>query len=188
MIEFIIAGLGNPGERYDATRHNAGFWTVDELARRRGVKIKKIKFHGVYAAAGNLLLLKPQTFMNLSGQAVRDAASFYKLPPERVIVIHDDAALPPGKLRLRAGGSDGGHNGLKDILYHLQSDRFPRVKIGIGSPPPEIPMTDWVTAFVPPPDLNALRDAVPRAADAAECILSKGIEAAMNLFNAPEKP
>ncbi len=188
MIEFIIAGLGNPGERYDATRHNAGFWAVDELARRRGVKIKKIKFHGVYAVDGNLLLLKPQTFMNLSGQAVRDAAVFYNLPPEKVIIIHDDAALPPGKLRLRAGGSDGGHNGLKDILYHLQSDRFPRVKIGVGPPPPEVPLADWVIGPVPKSDRKALEDAIPRAADAAECILSEGIEAAMNLFNAPDKP
>ncbi|MDR1668929.1 MAG: aminoacyl-tRNA hydrolase [Oscillospiraceae bacterium] len=183
MVEFLIAGLGNPGERYEKTRHNVGFWTVDELARRRGVKVKKLKFHGVYAADGNLLLLKPQTFMNLSGQAVRDAAAFYKLPPERVIVIHDDAALPPGKLRIRASGSDGGHNGIKDILYHLQTDRFLRVKIGIGPPPPEIPLTDWVTGAVPASERNVLESAVPRAADAAECILSKGIEPAMNLYN-----
>ncbi|MDR1693423.1 MAG: aminoacyl-tRNA hydrolase [Oscillospiraceae bacterium] len=183
MVEFIIAGLGNPGERYDQTRHNAGFWTVDELASRRGIKVKKLKFHGVYATDGNLLLLKPQTFMNLSGQSVRDACAFYKIPPERLIVIYDDVSLPPGKIRLRPTGSDGGHNGIKDILYHIQTDSFPRVKIGVGPPPPEVPLADWVTGILPQPDRKPILDAVPRAADAAEWILRHGIEAAMNRFN-----
>ncbi|MDR0294126.1 MAG: aminoacyl-tRNA hydrolase [Oscillospiraceae bacterium] len=184
MTDFLITGLGNPGGRYDNTRHNAGFWVLDELARRRGVKIRKIKFHAVYAAAGNILLLKPQTFMNLSGRAVRDAAAFYKLPPGRIIVVHDEAALPPGRLRLRASGSDGGHNGLKDILYHLQSDRFLRVKIGVGGPPdPETDLAGWVLAQISEGDRKILDEAVPRAADAVECILREGIEAAMNRFN-----
>jgi PTH1 family peptidyl-tRNA hydrolase len=185
VIEYLIAGLGNPGSQYDNTRHNIGFWVLDELARRSGVKkIKKIKFHGTYALADNLLLLKPQTFMNRSGQSVRDAAAFYKLPPERVVIVYDEVALPPGKLRLRASGSDGGHNGMKDILYHLQTDQFPRVRIGVGGPPhPEIDLADWVLAPVAAADRKVLDEAVCRAADAVECVVKDGIEAAMNKFN-----
>ena len=185
MVEWIVVGLGNPGARYDNTRHNIGFWVLDELGRRRGVKkIKKLKFHSTYAPAENLLLLKPQTFMNRSGQAARDAAAFYKVPPERIIVVYDEAALPPGKLRLRAAGSDGGHNGMKDILYHLQTDRFPRVRVGVGGPPhPEIDLADWVLAPIAPADRKMFDETVPRAADAVECIVAKGVETAMNQYN-----
>ncbi|MDR0326501.1 MAG: aminoacyl-tRNA hydrolase [Oscillospiraceae bacterium] len=184
MTDCLIAGLGNPGKVYENTRHNAGFWVLDELAQRRGVKIKKIKFHGTYAQTDSLLLLKPQTFMNRSGQAVRDAAAFYQIPPERIIVVYDEAALPPGRLRLRASGSDGGHNGLKDILYHLQTDRFPRVRIGVGGPPhPDTDLADWVLAPIASADRTLFADAVRRAADAVECIVREGIETAMNQYN-----
>lgn len=184
MIDYLIAGLGNPGERYDNTRHNMGFLVADELMRKHGVKFKKVKFHSVCANWDNVLLIKPQTFMNLSGQAVRDAARFYQLPPERVIVIHDDIALPPGRLRLRPSGSDGGHNGIKDILYHLQSDAFPRVKVGVGNPPHhDIFLNDWVLSQIGTGDRKILNEAIVRAADAVECILSDGIETAMNRFN-----
>ena len=185
MVEWMIAGLGNPGAQYDNTRHNAGFWVLDELARRAGVKkIQKLKFHSAYATVENLLLLKPQTFMNRSGQAVRDAAAFYKLPPERIVVVYDEAALPPGRLRLRASGSDGGHNGMKDILYHLRSDQFPRVRVGVGGPPhPEMDLADWVLAPIDPDGRKALDGIIPRAADAAECIIAKGVETAMNQYN-----
>jgi PTH1 family peptidyl-tRNA hydrolase len=185
VVEYLIAGLGNPGSQYDNTRHNAGFWVLDELARRNGVKkIKKLKFSSAYALAENLLLLKPQTFMNRSGQAVRDAAAFYKLPAEKVIIVYDETALPPGRLRIRASGSDGGHNGMKDILYHLQTDQFPRVRIGVGGPPhPDIDLAGWVLAHLSPADRKALDEAVIRAADAVECIVREGIETAMNKFN-----
>jgi PTH1 family peptidyl-tRNA hydrolase len=186
MIETIVAGLGNPGSQYDNTRHNIGFWVLDELARRMGVpKIKKIKFHSTYAPAGKVLLLKPQIFMNRSGQAVRDAAAYYKVPSERIIAVYDEAALPPGRLRLRASGSDGGHNGMKSLLYHLQTDQFPRVRIGIGGPPhPEEDLADWVLAPVPSAERKVLDGAAIRAADAVECIIEKGITHAMNEFNA----
>jgi PTH1 family peptidyl-tRNA hydrolase len=194
VIEYIIAGLGNPGSQYDNTRHNAGFWVLDELARRAGLKkIKKLKFNSAYApiiASGGspVLLLKPQTFMNRSGQAVRDAAAFYRIPAERVIIVYDETALPPGRLRLRASGSDGGHNGMKDILYHLQTDQFPRVRIGVGSPPhPDTDLADWVLAQLSPAGRKVLDEAVVRAADAVECIIQSGIEAAMNQYNA-DKP
>jgi PTH1 family peptidyl-tRNA hydrolase len=204
VIEYLVAGLGNPGNQYDNTRHNAGFWVVDELARRAGLKkVKKLKFHSTCALTGNLLLLKPQTFMNRSGQAVRAAAEFYKLPPERIIIVYDDTALPPGKLRLRASGSDGGHNGMKDILYHLQTDQFPRVRLGVGAPHSECPgedtathghsagshkidLADWVLAQLSSAERKSFDEAAARAADAVECVIAKGIEAAMNNFNQKE--
>jgi PTH1 family peptidyl-tRNA hydrolase len=206
VVEYLIAGLGNPGSQYDNTRHNAGFRVLDELARRNGVKkIKKLKFQSTYAlvkalggrnarqpqsaipdiaSGGSLVLLKPQTFMNRSGQAVRDAAAFYKLLPGNIIVVLDETALPLGRLRIRASGSDGGHNGMKDILYHLQSAQFPRVRIGVGSPPhPDTDLADWVLMQLADADRKILDEAVIRAADAVECIVAKGIEAAMSFFN-----
>jgi PTH1 family peptidyl-tRNA hydrolase len=183
-LNWLVAGLGNPGSQYENTRHNIGFWVLDELAGRAGVKIKKLKFHSAYALTGKTLLLKPQSFMNRSGQAVRDAAAFYKIPPERIIIVYDEAALAPGRLRLRASGSGGGHNGMKDILFHLQTDGFPRVRIGVGGPPhPEISLADWVLAPIPAAGREALDQAAGRAADAVECIIKKGIIEAMNQFN-----
>lgn len=142
-------GLGNPGKQYELTRHNAGFLFADLLADKNGVKINKIQFKAVTASLTlggvKCLLMKPQTFMNNSGEAVRQAASFYKIPPERILVVFDDISLPCGRLRIRRKGSDGGHNGIKSIIYHLNSDAFPRVKLGVGEKPhPDYDLADWV--------------------------------------------
>ena len=154
-VDWIVVGLGNPGSKYENTRHNAGFLALDVLAERSGVPIKRLKFQSLCGegtvGGQRVLLIKPQTFMNNSGVAIHQAVTFYKVPPERVLVIYDDVSLPLGRLRLRAKGSDGGHNGIKSILYQLKSDTFPRIKIGVDSPPhPEYSMIDWVTsAFLP---------------------------------------
>ena len=182
--KFLIAGLGNPGAKYDNTRHNIGFAVVEELSKRNDIKLKKLKFQSLYAPLGEMVFLKPQTYMNRSGRAVREAAKFYNIPPERIIIIYDDTALPPGRLRLRQRGSDGGHNGIKDILYHLQTDEFPRIKVGVGSSPhPDYNLADWVLAPIAKNDADLFSQAVSRAADAVECILKDGMETAMNRFN-----
>lgn len=184
MADWLIAGLGNPGRQYENTRHNVGFHVIDLLAERRGIKLKKLKFHSLYGEGGGLVLLKPQTFMNLSGQAVSAAQRFYKLPPERVLVVFDDVSLPAGKLRVRVSGSDGGHNGIKDILYHMGSDAFPRVKVGVGGKPhPDMDLADHVLSGFSPEEAALMREAVSRAADAAERILKEGVYRAMNDFN-----
>ena len=149
--EFLIVGLGNPGPKYEFTRHNAGFLCMDLLAQQLGVKIDRIKFKSVVAdvaiEGSRCILMKPQTFMNNSGEAVRDAANFYKIPPEHIIILFDDISLPPGKLRIRRKGSDGGHNGIKSILYLLGSDQFPRIKLGVGASRARI--TIWPTGCSP---------------------------------------
>ncbi|MDR1736834.1 MAG: aminoacyl-tRNA hydrolase [Oscillospiraceae bacterium] len=184
-MDWLIAGLGNPGREYEDTRHNAGFRVIDILAGRWGIKkIKKLKFRSLYAEHAGSVLLKPQTFMNLSGQAIRQAAEFYKLPPGRVIVVFDDVSLPLGKIRVRAKGSDGGHNGMKDILYHLQSDAFPRVRIGLGANPrPGADLSDWVLGRFTPGEIPVILKAFDLAADAAEEILKNGAESAMAKYN-----
>ena len=186
--DWLIVGLGNPGEKYERTRHNVGFLVVDALAERLGVPVQKLKHRAltntVRLAGQKALLMKPVTFMNLSGEAVGDAARFYKLPPERVLVISDDTALPLGKLRLRKGGSAGGHNGLKSIIQHLGTDQFPRLRVGVGEKPrPDYDMADWVLGRLQGEDWKAMEAAVDRAADAVECVLSQGVDAAMNRFN-----
>ena len=186
--DWLIVGLGNPGEKYERTRHNVGFLVVDALAERLGVPVQKLKHRAltntVRLAGQKALLMKPVTFMNLSGEAVGDAARFYKLPPERVLVISDDTALPLGKLRLRKGGAAGGHNGLKSIIQHLGTDQFPRLRLGVGEKPrPDYDMADWVLGRLQGEDWKAMEAAVDRAADAVECVLSQGVDAAMNRFN-----
>ena len=186
--DFLIVGLGNPGTKYAFTRHNAGFLCLDLLAERENVKINKIKFKGVLGEVvlgeKRCLLLKPQTMMNNSGESVREAAAFYKIPPEHVLVIFDDISLPCGKLRIRRKGSDGGHNGIKSIIYHLNSDAFPRIKLGVGAKPsPEWDLADWVLSNFQKDELTALREAADKACDAAEKIVSGDIEQAMGLFN-----
>ena len=186
--DWLIVGLGNPGEKYERTRHNVGFLVVDALAERLGVPVQKLKHRAltntVRLAGQKALLLKPVTFMNLSGEAVGDAARFYKLPPERVLVISDDTALPLGKLRLRKGGSAGGHNGLKSIIQHLGTDQFPRLRLGVGEKPhPDYDMADWVLGRLQGEDWKAMEAAVDRAADAVEHVLAHGVDAAMNRFN-----
>ena len=187
-IEWIVVGLGNPGAKYDNTRHNAGFRALEGYCARSGQKIDRMKFKAL-AGEGMLggkrvLFLKPQTFMNLSGEAVGEAARFYKLPPERVLVITDDVSLPVGKLRIRKGGSAGGHNGLKSIIQHLGTDQFPRIKVGVGQKPhPDYDMADWVLSKFAGEDLKTITEAIRKAADAVECLIQEGPDKAMNRFN-----
>lgn len=186
-IDFIVAGLGNPGAKYEHTRHNAGFDALDYAADKWGARVTKSKFDAltdvVTIRGKKVLLLKPQTFMNASGQAIGKACSFYKVPPERVIVLFDDISLPPGKLRLRKTGSAGGHNGIKSIIAAIGQD-FPRVKIGVGEKPhPDYDMADWVLGKFSPEDRKVIDQTVKRAADAIECIMDLGLMRGMGKYN-----
>lgn len=186
--EFIVVGLGNPGSKYEATRHNTGFIFMDMLADKYGIKVNKIKFKAVTAITDindhKCLLLKPQTFMNESGQSIREAASFYKIPPEKVIVVFDDISLDCGKMRIRRKGSDGGHNGIKSIIYQLNSDEFPRVKIGVGKKPhPDYDLADWVLSNFSKDELKLMRDAAEKAVGAVELMVNGEIDAAMSKYN-----
>lgn len=183
---WLIVGLGNPGSKYEDTRHNMGFQTIDRFAEKEGLRFSKLRFKAWTAewktgSGEKVLLMKPQTYMNLSGESVGEAARFYKIPPEQVLVISDDVSLPAGKLRLRAGGSAGGHNGLKNIIQHLGSDHFPRIKVGVGAP--EHDMGDWVIGKVSGEDAKVLQQAIDRAAEAIPVVLEQGLERAMNRFN-----
>ena len=185
---WLIVGLGNPGEKYENTRHNVGFQVIDELAERQGKPVQRLKFKaltGLLTIGGEkALMMKPVTYMNLSGEAVRPAADFYKLPPERILVISDDVALAAGRLRIRAKGSAGGHNGLKSIIQHLGTDQFPRIRVGVGEKPhPDYDLADWVLGRPQGEDKKAIDEAVKRAADAVECILTQGLERGMGKFN-----
>ena len=187
-VAWLVVFLGNPGPRYECTRHNAGFMTGDALARALGVSIDRLRFKALTAAADingeKVLLMKPQTFMNLSGEAVGEAARFYKIPPEHVLVVSDEISLPLGRLRLRTKGSAGGHNGLKSIIAALGSDAFPRIRIGVGAPPhPDYDMADWVLSVFRNQDLEDMRAAADRAAQAVISYISDGPERAMNKFN-----
>lgn len=186
--EFIIAALGNPGKKYELTRHNAGFIFADMLAEKHGIKVNKIQFKsvtGLLELAGHkCLLMKPQTFMNLSGEAVRQAAQFYKIPPEKIIVVFDDVSLPCGKLRIRRKGSDGGHNGMKNIIYQLNSDKCPRIKLGVGEKPhPDYDLADWVLSAFKKDELKALAEACEKACDAVELMVGGDTDKAMSNFN-----
>ena len=185
---WLIVGLGNPGEKYENTRHNVGFQVVDTLAERQNAPIQKLKFKALTnlltISGEKVLVMKPVTYMNLSGEAVRPAADFYKLPPERILVISDDVALAAGRLRIRAKGSAGGHNGLKSIIQHLGTDQFPRLRVGVGEKPhPDYDMADWVLGKFQGEDRKAIDAAVKRAADAVECLIGEGPDRAMNKFN-----
>ena len=185
---WLIVGLGNPGEKYENTRHNVGFQVVDELAERQNAPVQKLKFKALTnlltISGEKVLVMKPVTCMNLSGEAVRPAADFYKIPPERILVISDDTALDLGKLRIRTKGSAGGHNGLKNIIQHLGTDQFPRVRVGVGQKPhPDYDLADWVLGKFLGEDKKVMDEAVKRAADAVECILKEGADRAMNRFN-----
>ena len=187
-VSWLVVGLGNVGDQYEGTRHNVGFRVVDELAERAGVPVQKLKYRALTNTAEvggeKVLLMKPVTFMNLSGEAVRPAADFYKIPPEHIIVISDDTALDVGKLRIRKSGSAGGHNGLKSIIQHLGTDQFPRIRVGVGKKPhPDYDLADWVLGKFQGEDKKAIDAAVKRAADAVECILSEGLDRAMGKFN-----
>jgi PTH1 family peptidyl-tRNA hydrolase len=186
--QWLIAGLGNPGRQYALNRHNAGFLCLDVLAEGCHAKIDKLKFHALLGqaelAGQRCLLLKPNTFMNSSGEALAEAARFYQIPPERVLVIFDDVSLPPGKLRIRRDGSAGGHNGIKSIIAHLGTNAFPRIKLGVGAKPnPEYDLADWVLSNLPQADLQELRKACDAASEAIPLILQGQIEEAMGRFN-----
>ena len=185
---WLIVGLGNPGREYEKTRHNAGFRAMDILAQKLGCKPDKLKYQGLYCQVnyrGNkLLLLKPQTFMNLSGRSLAPLASFFKVPAQNIIVLFDDISLPPGRLRIRADGSAGGHNGIKSIIAELGSQDFPRVKIGVGAKPhPDFDLADWVLSVFSASEEKALEPALERAADAALAIIDHGVPEAANRFN-----
>ena len=187
-VSWLIVFLGNPGPKYACTRHNAGFMAADALAKKLGVSISRARFKALTASAEingeKLLLMKPQTYMNLSGEAVSEAARFYKIPPEHVLVVSDEISLPLGKLRVRPKGSAGGHNGLKSIIASLGSDAFPRIRIGVGAPPhPDYDMADWVLSVFRNQDLEDMLAASDRAAEAVTTYISNGPERAMNRFN-----
>ena len=187
-VEWLLVGLGNPGDKYDNTRHNVGFCTIDELAERLRVPVQKLKHRAltqtVELGGAKVLLMKPITYMNLSGEAVGEAARFFKIPADHVLVLSDDVSLPVGKLRIRKGGSAGGHNGLKSIIQHLGTDQFPRVKIGVGEKPhPDYDMADWVLGKFTGEDLKTISQAIQRAGKAAECYIHDGPDQAMNRFN-----
>ena len=187
-VQYLVVGLGNPGSKYENTRHNAGFLTMDYIAEKYGARIDRLKFKGLCgdAVIGGVrtLLLKPSTFMNLSGQSVTEAMSFYKIPAEKVIVIYDDISLPPGRLRIRRKGSDGGHNGMKNIIYLSGSDQFPRIKVGVGKKPhPDYNLADWVLSRFSEKEQKELDTALENASAAAELIVKGEIDRAMNLYN-----
>ena len=187
-VSWLVVGLGNMGGQYEHTRHNVGFEVIDQIADTLDVPVQRLKYKAltntVTLGGEKVLLMKPVTFMNLSGEAVEQAAAFYKVPPERVIVISDEVALEPGKLRIRAGGSAGGHNGLKNIIAHLHSDRFPRVRVGVGQKPhPDYDMADWVLGKPQGEDRKNIDEAVKRAAQAVECYIKEGPQKAMGKFN-----
>ena len=186
--EFLVVGLGNPDKKYAFTRHNSGFLCVDMLAEKHGFTVKKLKFKSLLGDAEigghRCLVMKPQTYMNLSGEAVRDAAQFYKIPPERIVVLFDDISLDVGKIRIRRKGTDGGHNGIKNIIYHLNSDMFPRIKIGVGKKPhPEYDLADWVLSEFKKDEEAPLKTALEHACAALELLLDGKIDEAMNQYN-----
>lgn len=185
---WLIVGLGNPGREYERTRHNCGFRAVELLADTLGCKIDKAKFQGLYGQVNygskKLLLLKPQTYMNLSGRSVLQLSAYFHIPPQNIIVLFDDISLEPGRLRIRADGSAGGHNGIKSIIQELGSQSFPRVKIGVGSKPnPEYDLADWVLSTFSAQEEKALAVSLKNAADAALAIIDHGVPEAANRFN-----
>lgn len=186
--EFLVVGLGNPGRKYDLTRHNSGFLCIDMLSQSLGFRVDKLKFKALIGDTTinghRCIVMKPQTYMNNSGEAVRECASFYKIPPERIIVISDDTSLDIGKMRIKRKGSDGGQKGLRSIIYHMNSDNFPRVKIGVGKKPhPDYDMADWVLSEFKKDEQKVLEPVLENACKAVELLLDNQTEKAMNLYN-----
>ncbi len=186
--EYLIVGLGNPGAKYETTRHNVGFLTVTYLEDKLNFTAKKLKFHALIGetkiCGRKVLVMKPQTMMNNSGLAVSECASFYKIPPEKIIVIYDDISLEPGKLRIRRKGSAGGHNGIKSIIARIGSENFPRVKIGVGAKPhPDYDLADWVLSNIPKSDIPKIKEAIANTSEALEYIVKEDIDGAMSEFN-----
>lgn len=187
-VTWLVVGLGNMGDQYEHTRHNVGFDAVDEIADKLDIPVQRLKFKALTNTAvlggENVLLMKPVTYMNLSGEAVEPAAAFYKIPPDHIIVLSDEVSLPPGKLRVRPGGSAGGHNGLKSIIAHLHTEAFPRIRIGVGEKPhPDYDMADWVLGKPQGEDRKSIDDAIKRCTQAVECYIREGPDRAMGKFN-----
>lgn len=187
-VEYIICGLGNPGTQYEGTRHNIGFMTIDTLCEKYKLDCKKLRFKSLTCDAmisgKRCLIMKPTTFMNNSGEAVTEAMSFYKIPPERTIIVFDDISLEPGKLRIRRKGSDGGHNGIKSIIYLSGSDMFPRIKMGVGAKPhPDYNLADWVLGHFKKEQAEALETAMENAVSSIELMVGGKMNEAMNKFN-----
>ena len=185
---YIIAGLGNPGKQYENTKHNVGFLTIDVLAEKLGIRVSKIKHKALtgegFISGEKVILVKPQTYMNLSGESVRELVDFYKIDPEEeLIIIYDDIALAPGKLRVRAKGSAGGHNGIKNIIAHLGTQQFSRIRIGVGEKPAGWDLADYVLGRFPAEEEPTIRTALEQTVKACETILTDSVEAAMNQFN-----
>ncbi len=187
-VEYIIAGLGNPGAQYENTRHNAGFMTVDTLAKKHSFEIKKLRFKSLTGDAvingRRCLIMKPTTFMNNSGEAIVEAMNFYKIPISNVIICYDDISLEPGKLRIRKKGSDGGHNGIKSIIYLTGSQDFPRIKVGVGAKPnKEYDLAAWVLGNFPSEAIPLMHESTDKACDAIELMVNGKTDEAMNRFN-----
>ena len=185
--DWLIVGLGNPGPKYEMTRHNAGFLMLDAIAEHFNIEVRRVKFKGLYGkgtiAGQSAVLLKPSTFMNLSGQSVTEAMSFFHIPPERTLIVFDDISLDVGRTRIRLKGSAGGHNGMKNIIYLSGSDLFPRMKIGVGSKPEGWDLADWVLSKFQGEDAYRIQSAAERAMEAAEEIVRSGVAAAAQKFN-----
>ncbi len=186
-VMYIIAGLGNPTREYEKTRHNVGFEVIDVLADMLGTTVEEKKFKGCYGrgiiGGEKVLLLKPQTFMNLSGESIRAASDFYKVDPEHIIIIYDDISLYVGQLRIRKKGSAGGHNGIKNLIAHLGTQEFPRIKVGVGDKPKKMDLADYVLSRFSKEDRAAMEDAFKEAAKAVEVMITEGMDIAMNQFN-----
>ena len=187
-VQWLLVCLGNPGKEYANTRHNIGFLAADALEKRTGVKFNKLKYRAltgeVTLGGQRVLVVKPQTYMNLSGEAVKLAGGFYKIPPERILVLYDDVSLPLGKLRIRGSGSAGGHNGIKNIIAHLGTDAFPRIKVGVGAPEgADRDLVDWVIGNFTQAQRKVVDEAIDKALDAAECVIEHGVSEAQNRFN-----
>lgn len=184
---FLVIGLGNPGNRYDNTKHNVGFETVDLLAEKYNIKLSKLKHKALYGDGTienkKVILSKPQTYMNLSGESVRDMAEWYKIPMQNIIIIYDDIDLQLGKIRVRPKGSSGTHNGMRSVLYHIQSEDFPRIRIGVGRPPEGWDLADYVLSKFSSEERKVINESILQAAEAVPVIIKSGTEAAMNKYN-----
>ena len=187
-VTWLVVFLGNPGTKFNGTRHNAGFMAADAMAKEFNIAINKLRFKALTATVEingeKVLLMKPQTYMNLSGEAVIQAAKFYKISPEHIIVVSDEVAMPIGKLRIRKSGSAGGHNGLKNIIQHLGTQDFPRIRMGVGAAPhPDYDMADWVLSTFKNKDAEDMQELACRVSKAVQCYITEGPDRAMNKFN-----
>ena len=186
-VEYLIVGLGNPGSKYEGTRHNAGFMALDALAGQAGISVDKMRFKGLTGrgevGGKQALLLKPSTFMNLSGESVREAMQFYHIPPEKVILLFDDISLEPGRLRIRRKGSAGGHNGMKNIIYLAGTDAFPRIKLGVGQKPEKWDLADWVLSRFSSQEMELVKETAEKAAEAVKLMVNGQDQDAMNRYN-----